>query len=153
MNIEQLNKKLQNWGTGSFAEGEGGLPFIHVRNDKASALISVYAGQVLAYRPQSIQDDLLFLSKRAYYQAGKAIKEACQSAGRGSVRTRKAEDVPHMASCVTACGISSKYPQHRKAILASYWDRQIPKKHNPSGPAHSYCGWKSLSAIRSILNW
>lgn len=74
MNIEQLNKNYKIGEQVVFAEGEGGLPFIHVRNGKASALISIYAGQVLAYRPQGIQDDLLFLSKRAYYQAGKAIK-------------------------------------------------------------------------------
>lgn len=74
MHIEQLNR---NYGIGEqvvFAEGEDGLPFIHISNDKASALISVYAGQVLAYQPRGVQNDLLFLSKRAYYQAGKAIK-------------------------------------------------------------------------------
>ncbi|MCC6917451.1 D-hexose-6-phosphate mutarotase [Nitrosomonas sp.] len=74
MNIGQLNR---NYGIGKqvvFTEGEGGLPFVHVSSDKASALISVYAGQVLAYRPKGVQDDLLFLSKRAYYQPGKAIK-------------------------------------------------------------------------------
>ncbi|HRN82955.1 MAG TPA: D-hexose-6-phosphate mutarotase, partial [Nitrosomonas europaea] len=74
MNIERLNKNYKIGEQVVFAEGEGGFPFIHVRNDKASALISIYAGQVLAYQPQGIPADLLFLSKRAYYQAGKAIK-------------------------------------------------------------------------------
>ncbi|SFU61866.1 glucose-6-phosphate 1-epimerase [Nitrosomonas eutropha] len=74
MNIEQLNQK---YGIGEqvvFKEGEGGLPFIHIKNEKANALISIYGGQVLAFRPIHAQDDLLFLSKRAYYQQGKAIK-------------------------------------------------------------------------------
>ncbi|WP_292979943.1 D-hexose-6-phosphate mutarotase [Nitrosomonas sp.] len=74
MNIEQLNK---NYGIGEqviFSAGDGGLPFVHVKSDKASALISIYAGQVLAYRSKGAQDDLLFLSQQAYYQTGKAIK-------------------------------------------------------------------------------
>lgn len=74
MNIEQLNQK---YGIGEqvvFKEGEGGLPFIYIKNEKANALISIYGGQVLAFRPIHAQDDLLFLSKRAYYQQGKAIK-------------------------------------------------------------------------------
>lgn len=74
MNIEQLNKKYGIEKQIVFKEGEGGLPFIHVTNEKASALISIYGGQVLAFRPLHARDDLLFLSKRAYYQQGKAIK-------------------------------------------------------------------------------
>lgn len=74
MNIEQLNQK---YGIGEqvvFKEGEGSLPFIHVKSEKANALISIYGGQALTFRPLHAQDDLLFLSKRAYYQQGKAIK-------------------------------------------------------------------------------
>jgi glucose-6-phosphate 1-epimerase len=37
-------------------------------------LISVYAGQVLSFRPVGEVDDLMFLSEKAYYQTGKAIK-------------------------------------------------------------------------------
>jgi len=74
MNIEQLNQKYGIEKQVVFKEGEGGLPFIHVTNEKASALISIYGGQVLAFRPLHARDDLLFLSKRAYYQQGKAIK-------------------------------------------------------------------------------
>lgn len=74
MNIEQLNKNYRIAEQVVFSEGEGGLPFIHVNNNKASALISIYAGQVLGYQPKNTQDDLLFLSQRAYYQEGKAIK-------------------------------------------------------------------------------
>ncbi len=58
----------------SIIEGEGGFPFIKIDNGTATALISIYAGQVLAYRPLSECEDLLFLSGKAYYKEGKAIK-------------------------------------------------------------------------------
>lgn len=58
----------------SFIDGPGGLPFIRVRNSHAEALVSLYAGQVLSYRPLGAAADVLFVSERAYYQPGKAIK-------------------------------------------------------------------------------
>lgn len=57
----------------AFTTGPGGLPFIRVRNAHAEALVSVYAGQVLSYRPRG-GADVLFVSERAHYQSGKAIK-------------------------------------------------------------------------------
>ena len=74
MNIEQLNTTHGIADQLKFVEGKGGLPFIEISNAKASALISVYAGQVLSFQPVNEPDDLLFLSEKAYYQAGKAIK-------------------------------------------------------------------------------
>nr|WP_281720334.1 D-hexose-6-phosphate mutarotase [Nitrosomonas nitrosa] len=74
MNIEQFNADYGIVGQIEFFEGQGGLPFIRASNAKANALISVYAGQVLAYRPAGKADDLMFLSEKAYYQEGKAIK-------------------------------------------------------------------------------
>lgn len=74
MNIVQFNKDYGIAGQIEFIEGQGGLPFIRVNNAQANALISVYAGQVLSYRPAGKADDLMFLSEKAYYQAGKAIK-------------------------------------------------------------------------------
>lgn len=74
MRIEQLNRDHGIAGQVEFIEGQGGFPFIRVNNAKASALISVYAGQVLSFRPAGRTDDLMFLSEQAYYQAGKAIK-------------------------------------------------------------------------------
>ncbi|SDY65343.1 D-hexose-6-phosphate mutarotase [Nitrosomonas sp. Nm58] len=74
MRIEQLNRDHGIAGQVEFIEGQGGFPFIHVNNAKANALISVYAGQVLSFRPAGKTDDLMFLSEKAYYQAGKAIK-------------------------------------------------------------------------------
>jgi glucose-6-phosphate 1-epimerase len=74
MNLAQLNQDYGLSGTVQFAEGKGGLPYIEVTNDQAIALISVYGGQVLAYKPQDVDRDLLFVSPNAYYQSGKAIK-------------------------------------------------------------------------------
>lgn len=74
MNIEQLNQQFGISGQLGFEEGAGGLPLIRIDNDYAQALISLYAGQVLAFRPKTEVEDLLFLSSKAYYQTGKAIK-------------------------------------------------------------------------------
>lgn len=72
--IKQLNSKYAIAGQLEFIEGPGGLPFIRINNTAASALVSVYAGQVLSFRPAGEPEDLMFLSKKAYYQTGKAIK-------------------------------------------------------------------------------
>ena len=72
--IEQLNRDFAIQDQLSIIEGEGGLPFIKIDNGTAAALISIYAGQVLSYRPADEPADLLFLSDQAYYQEGKAIK-------------------------------------------------------------------------------
>ena len=53
--------------------GNGGLPMINVSNDHADAVISVYAGQVLSFTPKGAAD-VLFVSDKAYYAEGKAIK-------------------------------------------------------------------------------
>jgi glucose-6-phosphate 1-epimerase len=74
MNIEQLNAEYAVGDQLKFVEGTGGFPFIKIDNDKASALISVYAGQVLSFQPANDPNNLMFLSETAYYQPGKAIK-------------------------------------------------------------------------------
>jgi glucose-6-phosphate 1-epimerase len=74
MNIEQLNAAFGKADRVNFIEGKGGFPLIEVRNDQAVALISPYAGQVLSFQPKGVKEDLLFLSERAYFQPGKAIK-------------------------------------------------------------------------------
>lgn len=74
MNIEQLNSDHAIAGQLKFIEGNGGLPMIQVNTAKASALISIHAGQVLSYKPAGEAEDVLFLSEKAYYQSGKAIK-------------------------------------------------------------------------------
>jgi glucose-6-phosphate 1-epimerase len=74
LNIDALNAKFEIPGTLRLTTGRGGLPMIEIENGLASALISLQAGQVLSYRPASAAQDLLFLSERAYFEPGKAIK-------------------------------------------------------------------------------
>jgi glucose-6-phosphate 1-epimerase len=74
MDIEQLNIKYEIAGQLKFVKGDGGFPFILIRNHSATALISLYAGQVLSFLPTGEGEDLLFLSPKAYYDAGKAIR-------------------------------------------------------------------------------
>ena len=74
MDIEKLNIKYGIAGQLKFVMGDGGFPFILIRNRSATALISLYAGQVLSFLPTGEGEDLLFLSQKAYYDAGKAIR-------------------------------------------------------------------------------
>lgn len=74
MTIEQLNTQFGIVGQVEFIAGNGGLPMIQIKTTKAKALISIHAGQVLSYQPAGEAEDVLFLSAKAYYQDGKAIK-------------------------------------------------------------------------------
>ena len=74
MNIERLNNDHGITDHIKFIEGAGGFPYIRVDNAKASAIISIYAGQVLSFQPANEPHNLMFLSERAYYQSGKSIK-------------------------------------------------------------------------------
>lgn len=74
MSIEQLNTDYGIADQLKFVEGKGGFPFIEIENTMAKALISVYGGQVLSFQPVNEAEDLMFLSEKAYYQEGKAIK-------------------------------------------------------------------------------
>lgn len=57
-----------------FVDIEHGFTYIEINNARAHATISTYSGQVLSYRPKSQKEDLLFVSEKAYYEEGKAIK-------------------------------------------------------------------------------
>ncbi len=57
-----------------FVDIEHGFTYIEINNARAHATISTYAGQVLSYRPKTQKDDLLFVSDKACYEDGKAIK-------------------------------------------------------------------------------
>lgn len=74
MDLAQLNQNYGLAGQVTFVEGKGGFPYLEVANDQATALLSLYGGQVLAFKPTGTADDLLFVSDNAYYKAGKAIK-------------------------------------------------------------------------------
>lgn len=74
MDIEQLNIDHRIDDQIKVVEGPAGFPFIKVSNDSASAVISVYGGQVLSFQPANEQHNLMFLSQLAYYAPGKSIK-------------------------------------------------------------------------------
>jgi glucose-6-phosphate 1-epimerase len=74
VDIDALNAELGIDGALRLREGRGGLTMIEIRNDLASALISPHGGQILSYRPAEETSDLLFLSERAHFGPGKAIK-------------------------------------------------------------------------------
>jgi len=74
MDIEQLNREFGIAGQLQFSAGAGGLPMIEIDNGQVTARVSVYAGQLLSFKPAGAGDDLLFLGGRAYFQTGKAIK-------------------------------------------------------------------------------
>lgn len=74
MDIGQLNIDHRIDDQIKVVEGSAGFPFIKVSNDSASAVISLYGGQVLSFQPAKEQHNLMFLSKLAYYASGKSIK-------------------------------------------------------------------------------
>lgn len=74
MAFEQLAALHGIPGRIELTHGQGGLPCIDIHNAAADARISLYGGQVLSFRPAGSQDERLFLSERAHYAEGKAIK-------------------------------------------------------------------------------
>lgn len=74
MDIADLNRRFGINGQLKFETGSGDLVQAVVTSAKAHATISTYAGQVLSFQPASAQQDMLFVSEKAYRQAGKAIK-------------------------------------------------------------------------------
>ena len=80
MSLESSYKKFAIENCLSVTEGKGGLPFIEIDNGYASALISIYGAQVLSYKSklndnnENIDKDLLFVSEKAYFEQGQAIK-------------------------------------------------------------------------------
>lgn len=74
MDIAQANEEFGIAGTLQICAGKGGFPLLTIDNEHARAEICSYAGQVLAYRPEGEQHELLFVSARAAFKPGKAIK-------------------------------------------------------------------------------
>ncbi|HEY9888003.1 MAG TPA: D-hexose-6-phosphate mutarotase [Candidatus Obscuribacterales bacterium] len=74
MDLAQLNSTYGIAGQVTFVSGKGEFPYLQVNNAQATALISLYGGQVLAFKPHDAAHDLMFVSENAYYQPGKAIK-------------------------------------------------------------------------------
>jgi glucose-6-phosphate 1-epimerase len=73
MNFEQL-RQYEIEDQLQFVEIEHGFTYIEINNARAHATISTYSAQVLSYLPKGQQNDLLFVSDKAFYENGKAIK-------------------------------------------------------------------------------
>ena len=73
MKFDEL-RQYEIAGELGFIEIEHGFIYAEINNAKAHATVSTYSGQVLSYRPKDQQYDLLFVSDKAYYEDGKAIK-------------------------------------------------------------------------------
>jgi glucose-6-phosphate 1-epimerase len=73
MNVSELNEEFSLDGILDITEAHSGFPVIKINNQYASAVISLYGGQVLSY-VQRDAEELLFLSDKAFYETGKAIK-------------------------------------------------------------------------------
>jgi glucose-6-phosphate 1-epimerase len=72
--LTQLN---QDFGQGEalrFVAGDGGFIYAEINTPQAQARLCTYAGQLLSYRPIDQNEDLFFLSSKAYYRPGQAIK-------------------------------------------------------------------------------
>jgi len=74
MNMTALNERFGITDQLKFVGGKGGLTNVVITNHHATATVSLYAGQVLSYKPVGTKADLMFLSEQAHYQSGKAIK-------------------------------------------------------------------------------
>jgi len=73
MNVSELKNKFSLDGILDITEVHSSFPLIKINNQYASAVISLYGGQVLSYTKHEA-DELLFLSDKAFYEVGKAIK-------------------------------------------------------------------------------
>ncbi len=74
MDIAQANDEFGIPGVLAICAGNGGLPLISIENGFASASVSIHGAQVLSYRPLTEREDLLFVSRQASFEPGKAIK-------------------------------------------------------------------------------
>lgn len=74
MDIDKLNKQFGIENHLAFLEADGGFINVHLDNASGKAVISTYAGQVLSFKPDKVSNDLLFVSEKAFFETGKAIK-------------------------------------------------------------------------------
>lgn len=72
--IDTLNTRHGLPGHLRFVAGPSALPLIEIDNPHARARIALHGGQVLSFWPHGAAHDLLFVSERAIYQTGKALR-------------------------------------------------------------------------------
>lgn len=73
MQFEQLKKQFTLAGEVEFSQTDSGVVLITVTNPYATATVSLTGGQVLAWQPEGAKP-VLYLSEKAFYQPGKAIR-------------------------------------------------------------------------------
>jgi glucose-6-phosphate 1-epimerase len=73
-NLETLNAAHGLGDALRVVAGAGGLPTIEIHSAHATARVALHGAQVLRFKPHRQAADLLFLSERAVYQTGKAIR-------------------------------------------------------------------------------
>ena len=74
MLFQQLNFDLGIAGALEFVEGADGLPMIKIDTPQAQAKIAMHGAHVLSFQPKSAANDVLFLSDKARYEPGVAIR-------------------------------------------------------------------------------
>lgn len=75
-NVEELNKFFslsENNNTLRFKTGEGGIPIVEIKNDQASATISLQGAHVLSWKPVE-EDEVIWLSGDATFATGKSVR-------------------------------------------------------------------------------
>jgi glucose-6-phosphate 1-epimerase len=73
-NLTYLNQVFGRDDKITFIEGPAGMPLIEVNTARASAKVALYGGQMLSFKPAGAEHDLFYLSEKAIYQQGKAIR-------------------------------------------------------------------------------
>jgi glucose-6-phosphate 1-epimerase len=73
MTKHTLDRLFSIPGAVRITDGPGGFARVVVTTPMAQAVVCTYAGQVLSFRPKG-GDEVLFLSDKAFYAPGKAIK-------------------------------------------------------------------------------
>lgn len=74
MTLQQLNTNFGIAPVLEFDSGVNGLPMIKIETPQASAVVSLYGAQLLSFQPKGVKNDLLFLSEKANYKIGEAIR-------------------------------------------------------------------------------
>ena len=74
--VEDLNKNFSFHDENNyliFKNGQADIPVIEIKNDQASATISLQGAHVLSWKPRD-KDDVIWLSNEATFAAGKSIR-------------------------------------------------------------------------------
>lgn len=72
--IEELNRVFGLGDEVRFSASPAGWPIIEIDSSVCRARISLYGAQLLSFMPAGQSEDLLYLSPRAYFEHGRAIK-------------------------------------------------------------------------------